>query len=97
MLTDEAKTLLIAGLAVGAPVVIGGLTADFYYHELVAIWGVFPILAGCMGGVELVNPSGTPPTPESIQTKRRWVHRGLALLVLSLLAAVVGGLLLATA
>jgi hypothetical protein len=86
----------MAGLTVGAPVLIGGLSATFRYHELVAVWGVFPILAGCMGGVELINPFAVPPTPESIQIKRRWVHRGFAFLVLSLLAAVGGGLLLAT-
>ena len=75
--------------------VIGGLSAHFRYHEIVAIWGVFPILAGWMGGVELINPLAIPPTAESIETKRGWVQRGFALLLLSLLAAVAGGLILA--
>lgn len=96
-LTDEAKTLLIAGLTVGAPVVVGGLSGHFLYHELVAAWGMFPILAGCMGGLELLNPFADSPTAQSVQAKRRWVQRGLALLMLSILAAVGGGLLLATA
>lgn len=96
MLTGEAKTLLIAGLTVGAPAVVGGLSGHFPYHELVAMWGVFPVLAGCMGGLELLNPFADAPTTQSVQTKRRWVQRGFALLVFSILAAISGGLLLAT-
>jgi len=46
--------------------------------------------------MELINPLATPPTVESIRAKHRWVLRGLALLVFSLLMAVGGGLILAT-
>jgi hypothetical protein len=95
-LNAEAWTLLGAGFSVGFAAVIGGLTADFHYHAILAVWGAFPILAGCMGGVELLNPLAELPTAESVRTKHRWVQGGIALLVLSVLMGVCGALILAS-
>lgn len=95
-LNAEAWTLLGAGFSAGFAAVIGGLTADFRYHAILAAWGAFPILAGCMGGVELLNPLAEPPTAESVRTKHRWVQGGIAVLVLSALMGVCGALILAS-
>ncbi len=95
-LNTEAWTLLSVGLGTGLTAFVGGLATSFHYSALLSAWAAFPILAGCFGGVALLNPLAEPPTADSVETKRLWVQRGIIGLVFSVLMAVGGAILLAS-
>lgn len=72
---------------VGIALAIGGITigiiATFRHHYLAAAWGVLPLSAGCIAGLEMVDPSGKPPTAKDLEKKRRSLQNAAAILMLS--------------
>jgi hypothetical protein len=74
----------VAAAALGATI---GLAIKFNHHYLVAVWGIFPLCAGCYAGLEVMETSGVSPTRASLEKKRRHINAAAVSLVLSLFLA----------